>query len=154
MFHVRFSWEAPLGALALRKAWSCSALGKPKRRILVFPVLLRPLQNSQMDSLWSERGIIWLSQTIVAKAPWEILPESFGKTEALAIYHTHTEGTSLHDFTIKEKTSKHIVTFKLKTMACIEKHLFQVNYRCELLIKTMTVIIGVFVLAHFVSQKT
>jgi len=72
----------------------------------------------------------------------------------LAIYHTHAKGTSLHDFTIKEKTSKHIVTFKLKTMACIEKHLFQVNYICELLIETMTIIIGVFVLAHFVSQKT
>lgn len=39
-------------------------------------------------------------------------------------------------------------------MACIEKHLFQFNYRCELLIQTMNIIIGVFVLAHFVSQKT
>lgn len=39
-------------------------------------------------------------------------------------------------------------------MAFIEKHLFQVNYRCELLIETMAIIIGVFVLAHFVSQKT
>lgn len=82
------------------------------------------------------------------------LPKTFGKTEALAICHIHTKETSLHDFIIKEKTSKHIVTFKLKTMACIEKHLFQFNYRCELLIQTMNIIVGVFVLAHFVSQKT
>lgn len=120
----------------------------------LFPVLLRALQNTQMHLLWSKKGIIWLWWTILTKAPWEIVPKGFGKTEALAICHTHTKGTSLHDFTIKEKTSKHIVTLKLKTMACIEKHLFQFNYRCELLIQTMNIIVDVFVLAHFVSQKT
>lgn len=153
-YFTGFSWEFPPGALALQRPWSCPALGKFERCNTCVSVLLRPLQNSQMDLLWPERGIIWLSQTIVMKASWEILPESFEKTEASAIYHTHTKRTSLHDFTIKEKTSKHIVTFKLKTMAWIKKHLFQVNYRCELLIETMTIIIGGFVLAHFVLLKT
>lgn len=106
--------------------------------------------NGPFVLIW---GIIWLSQAIVTTA-WEILPKTFGKTKASAIYHTHTKEISLHNFTIKEKTSKHIVTFKLKTAAYTEKHLFQVNYRCELLIETVTIIISVFVLVHFVSQKT
>lgn len=114
------------------------------------PEISPKFPNGPFVLIW---GIIWLSWAIVTKA-WEILPKTFGKTKASVIYHTHTKEISLHNFTIKEKTSKHIVTFKLKTMAYTEKHLFQVNYRCELLIETVTIIISAFVLVHFVSQKT
>lgn len=57
-------WDIPPWAFMFRKAWSCPALGIPKRCILMFPVLLRALQNTQMDLLYSKRVITWLWWTI------------------------------------------------------------------------------------------
>lgn len=77
----------------------------------------------------------------------------FFKPKTSAIYHTHSERSSLHDVTIKEKASKCIVTFKYKTMAHFRLHLFQVKSRCEMLIETITIIVGVFALLAFVSLR-
>lgn len=61
-FHRSIFFRSPTGSPCIQENPVWPALGKPKRWIFMFPVLLRPLQNSQMDLLvWKGNHLIVMS---------------------------------------------------------------------------------------------